>query len=78
MSNAPSTRVAQLSGLDIESLQSSVVAPVRFVGFWTAVFLPFVYLPLLFTRLDGPTLTAFLALLALHAVSIVVGRKYNN
>lgn len=78
MSSASSTRADQLRGIDLQSLHSTVVTPFRFVGFWTAVFLPFVYLPLLFTTLDGATVTAFAGLLAVHVLSIVIGRKYND
>lgn len=81
MSSASPTRVDQLRqsvGVDAKTLQSTIAAPFRFVGFWSAVVLPFAYLPLLFTDLQGATLTAFLALLAVHIVSIVVGRKYNE
>lgn len=81
MSGASSTRTDRLRqavGVDAKTLQSTVVAPVRFVGFWSAVVLPFAYVPLLFTELTGPYLTAFLALVALHVVAIVLGREYNS
>lgn len=71
-------RLIESVGIDAETLQSTVVAPFRFVGFWSAVVLPFAYLPLLFTDLQGATLTAFVALLVVHVVSIVLGREYKN
>jgi hypothetical protein len=64
--------------VDSQALQSTIVTPFRFVGFWSAIVLPFAYIPLLFTDLQGPTLTAFLVMLALHVVAIVAGREYNK
>jgi hypothetical protein len=64
--------------LDPQALQSTVLTPFRFVGFWSAIVLPFAYLPLLFTELQGSTLTAFVTLLFLHTVAIVAGREYNK
>lgn len=81
MSSASRTgpsRLAESVGIDAEALQSTIVSPFRFVGFWSAVVLPFAYLPLLFTDMQGATLTAFLVLLVVHVVSIVIGREYNN
>lgn len=78
MSSASPTHADLLKGIDLQTLQSTVVTPFRFVGFWMAVVLPFVYIPLLFTSLDGATLTAFVGLLVVHVVSIVLGRKHNN
>lgn len=81
MSSASPTRVDQIRqsvGVDAATVQSTIAAPFRFVGFWAAVVLPFAYLPLLFTDLQGATLTAFVALMLVHIVSIVVGREYNN
>lgn len=78
MSSASPTRADQLrESVDAQALQSTVLTPFRFVGFWGAIVLPFAYLPLLFTELQGPTLTAFVALLVLHVVAIVAGREYN-
>jgi len=79
MSSASPTRADRIrQSVDAEALQSTVLTPFRFVGFWSAIVLPFAYLPLMFTDLQGTTLTAFLALLTLHVVAIVAGQKYNN
>lgn len=79
MSSASPTRTDQLrNAVDSQALQSTIVTPFRFVGFWSAIVLPFAYIPLLFTDLQGPTLTAFLVMLALHVVAIVAGREYNK
>jgi hypothetical protein len=55
-----------------------VVAPLRFLAFWTAVTLPFLYLPLLVGGLDGQQVTVFLALLAVNAVTLVLGHEYGK
>lgn len=79
MSSASPTRADQLrQSIDVQSLQSTVLTPFRFVGFWSAIVLPFAYLPLMFTDLEGATLTAFVTLLFLHVVAIVIGREYNS
>lgn len=79
MSSASPTRADQLrKAVDSQALQSTILTPFRFVGFWSAIVLPFAYMPLLFTDLQGATLTAFFVLLALHVVAIVAGREYNK
>lgn len=81
MSSASPTRVDRLResvGVDAQTLQATVAAPVRFVGFWAAVLLPFAYTPLLFTELEGTMLTAFLALVAVHVASLLLGRQYRT
>jgi hypothetical protein len=81
MSSASPTRadrIRQSVGIDATTLQANIAAPVRFLGFWTAVVLPFAYLPLLFNGLEGTQLTAFVVLVALHVLSIVLGHEYNS
>jgi hypothetical protein len=51
-------------------------APVRFVGFWLAVALPFCYLPLLYGGLPMAEAQVFGALLAVNLVGLVLGRNY--
>jgi hypothetical protein len=53
-----------------------LAVPIRFVAFWVAVALPFLYLPLLTGGLDGSEPAAFAALLAANAVALVVGHGY--
>jgi len=62
----------------VGTVQTALFPTVRFIGFWVAVALPFVYLPLLFTGLKGTTMTAFLLLLAAHVVSLLLGREYGR
>lgn len=52
--------------------------PVRTVGFWSAVALPFLHIPLLISGLETTAQTlAFLALLFVNVLALVVGRQYN-
>lgn len=47
------------------------------VAFWTAVALPFVYIPLLLTGLNGPSIKEVFAVLILaHIGSLVIGHRY--
>lgn len=55
-----------------------VVAPLRFLAFWAAVALPFLYLPLLVGGLDGQQTTVFVSLLLANAVALVVGHEYRR
>ncbi|MDL5361509.1 hypothetical protein [Halalkalicoccus sp. NIPERK01] len=58
---------------------SALARPIEAIAFWSAIALPFLYLPLLVSGLGSTAqLTAFLALLALHAVTIVGGHRYNR
>ena len=53
-----------------------VAAPLRVVGFWAAIALPFLYLPLLVGGLTGQELLAFGSLLAVNALALVLGHGY--
>lgn len=58
---------------------ASIARPIEAISFWSAIALPFLYLPLLVSGLDSsPQLTAFLALLVIHAVTIVGGHRHNR
>lgn len=58
---------------------SALARPFEAAAFWSAIALPFLYLPLLVSGLGSSAqFTAFLALLALHAVAIVGGHRYNR
>ncbi|WP_435099832.1 hypothetical protein [Halarchaeum sp. P4] len=53
--------------------------PVEALGFWSAVVLPFLYVPLVLSGLQTTgTQYAFALLVALHVVALVVGREYNT
>lgn len=51
---------------------------VQAAGFWTAVVLPFLHVPLLLSGLDTATDTwLFVALIALNLLALVVGHGYS-
>lgn len=52
--------------------------PVRFVGFWAAIALPFLYLPLLWEGLNGGNGVVFVGLLAVNLLALVAGRNYRR
>ena len=54
------------------------IGPIRFVGFWAAVALPFLYVPLLFDGIDGGRALVFLGLLVANVVALVVGHDYRR
>jgi hypothetical protein len=55
-----------------------VAAPLRFVAFWAAVALPFLYVPLLFGGLQGSEPLAFGLLLAANALALVIGHGHGQ
>lgn len=56
---------------------SFVVRPVRFVAFWLATLLPFVYLPLLATGAVATHRLGFAGLVGLNALAFVIGHGHN-
>jgi len=62
----------------IERPVGALAVPLRFVAFWTAVALPFLYLPLLAGGLTGSEPTAFVALLLANAVALVLGHDHHS
>jgi hypothetical protein len=56
----------------------TAVAPLRFVSFWAAVALPFLYIPLLFGGFDGRQDVAFLALFGLNVAAVLLGHGYRR
>ncbi|GCF14832.1 hypothetical protein Harman_27670 [Haloarcula mannanilytica] len=56
-----------------------LVSAVRGIAFWTAIALPFLYLPLLITGLNsGATRIAFVALVVCNAVALLVGHSHRE
>ena len=55
-----------------------LLEPVEAAGFWAAVGLPFIYVPLIVRGLDTTSIQLTVAvLLALHVLALVLGRHYN-
>lgn len=56
----------------------TAMAPVRFLAFWTAVALPFLYVPLLFDGLTSSRFLVFVVLVAINVVALVVGHNHRR
>lgn len=86
MSNAPSTldhelpRIADDHAFDLQSAAESTLrtlaAPVQFTGFWSAVVLPLLYVPILGGFAGGQS--TFAVLLAVHALALVCGHDHRR
>lgn len=50
----------------------------QFAGFWSAVLLPMVYVPMLLSGIVATWSSAFVALLAVHAIALVAGHSYHR
>lgn len=77
MSNASPIGSKSLPRLSAQP-RRAIEMPMRFVGFWTAIFVPFVLLGLIASGavLQSPQL--FAALLGANLVGLVVGRNYKR
>jgi hypothetical protein len=57
----------------------TIAAPASALAFWSAIALPALYIPLLFTGLSTvPDLALFLGLFGLHLVALVGGQSYRR
>lgn len=79
--SSPSTHLDVPSEASDASLadyaRSQVVAPLRQLGFWSAIALPFLYVPLVATGLqDQSEVLVFLALLVANVLAVAVGHSY--
>ena len=62
----------------MEALTAGATESVRVVAFWLAASLPLTYLPLVVAGLVGEYFLTFTGLLALHAVTILVGHGHGS
>lgn len=63
----------------VVSMIAQIARSLEAVAFWSAIALPFLYVPLLVNGVGtSAQLTAFLTLLAFHALAIVGGYRYNR
>ena len=70
---------SQNHGGVLERLVPRRAGSIRKVGFWTAIVLPFLYVPLLATGLSTASETAtFLALLGVNLLALYVGHAYRR
>ncbi|MFB6152827.1 MAG: hypothetical protein ABEJ27_01100 [Halodesulfurarchaeum sp.] len=76
--SSPSTTAHESGPVEGPGL-GSILRPIEAVGFWAAVGLPFVYLPLVITGLEtGSEQLAVALLIAAHAVALYLGRHHNS
>ncbi|WP_227353668.1 hypothetical protein [Haladaptatus salinisoli] len=68
----------KLTALRARYSEHSLTTPIQFVGFWAAVALPFLYVPLFLNGLAGAELTVFSALLACNVLALFVGHSYGR
>lgn len=72
----PSTTVTDVLPRDASSV-TALLKPLEALGFWAAVALPFLYVPLLVTGLESTsTQLAALLLIGLHMGALVVGHRH--
>jgi hypothetical protein len=57
---------------------STLGAPVRALSFWSAILLPFTYLPLLAGGLTGGELSLIAVLLAANATALLLGHNHGR
>lgn len=63
----------------LERTVPSLAPSIRKVGFWTAIVLPFCYVPFLLYGLSSPLATlAFLVVLAINLVALYVGHAHRQ
>jgi hypothetical protein len=79
MSTPSRSALAEAASDVVETpVSATLLKPFEVAGFWAAITLPFLYTPLV---LAGPETaaeqTALAAMVALHVVSLVLGRRHN-
>lgn len=79
MSNSSANDLFALFDGTLSEPDAALVAAVRGIAFWTAIALPFLYIPLLVSGLHSTaTRTAFVALVACNAVALLVGHSHTR
>lgn len=79
MSNSNTNELFALLNRSVPVLSETVLVPIRGIAFWTAIFLPFLYVPLLLSGLETTsTRTAFVALVICNALALFIGHSYSS
>lgn len=74
--SSPSTTATDVLPRDVSSV-ATLLKPLEAVGFWAAIALPFLYVPLLATGVsERSSQLAALLLIGLHVAALVVGRHH--
>ena len=62
-----------------ERITAAITRPLEAIAFWSAIALPFLYIPLLIYGLDtGGRVAVFLGLIVLNVIAFVLGHGYNR
>lgn len=72
------SRLATLGGETLRLGATALTGPLRILAFWSAIALPFLYVPLLIGGLEGGQATVFTGLLLLNALALVVGHGHRQ
>ncbi len=79
MSSSSANELFALVDDAVPGVSRTLFAPVRGVAFWTAIVLPFLYVPLLATGLQSSAVrTAFAVLVLANVIALFVGHSYIN
>jgi hypothetical protein len=71
------SRIVDAVGGVVAAIVGHVRPLLQATAFWSAVAMPFLYVPLLLGGLEGGEFTAFLALVAANALVLVVGHGHD-
>lgn len=79
MSSSSTNELVALLNQSVPALSESLLVPIRALAFWTAIVLPFLYIPLLLSGLQtSSTQVAFGALVACNMVALLIGHSYSR
>jgi hypothetical protein len=75
----PTESASENGGRLLERVVPTLAPPIRRAGFWTAIVLPFLYIPFLVTGLSTAAETGlFLGFLAMNLLALYVGHAYRQ
>jgi hypothetical protein len=72
------TPLDPIASTDRQTLQSAVEYPVRLLGFWSAIVMPFVILSLLATGAAQQSPALVGGLMAANVAALVLGKEYKR
>lgn len=79
MSSSSANQLFALLDRSVPAAGESLLAPIRGIAFWSAIALPFLYIPLLVSGLgSASTRTAFVALVACNVVALLIGHSHRR
>ena len=66
--------------IDLDApISALLLRPIEAMAFWTAIVLPFLYVPLLIAGIDTfERLVVLLGLIALNVLAFIVGHQYHH